>query len=401
MSSYKVKYSDFNPANIVFGKTDEANATGQDGKPIKYFRIPIQYNYEVTTSDGRKTFVKSGLYIEGPKETSRGPQSKVYPEKGNKVVHSIFTKYDLTNPEQFNFINRDDVNPGTIHKLCLKCCEEVFNRKGEVQVACRILDSMQDLLHYPVKWTLGNDGRPTGENPAAIWKLFRYGKDYTRETDFILPVNGGQKIAWDMISSSRIQHQPVFKVDNITIAGGRPSIKMEVASSVVYDIISSTGPSLQQDTIAEAAKDTYVTSKLLEKIKELESALATKTNVSDAAPQATEAAAPVVIPGIVAQAPVQTPQVSVQPAVTLPPAPQPTIISVAPVMAAPIIVETPQVSVPVIPAPEIAPVQIPVSIPAPAQEPVTLASVINSAPVMVPPVVLPPVIPGLVIPPLP
>jgi hypothetical protein len=388
MSAYKVKYSDFNPANIVFGKTDEANATGQDGKPIKYFRIPIQYNYEVTTSDGRKTFVKSGLYIEGPKENSRGPQSKVYPEKGNKVVHSIFTKYDLTNPEQYSFINRDDVNPGTIHKLCLKCCEEVFNRKGELQVSCRILDSMQDLLHYPVKWTLGNDGRPTGENPAAIWKLFRYGKDYTRETDFILPVNGGQKIAWDMISNSRIQHQPVIKVDNITIAGGRPSIKMEVASSVVFDIMSSTGPKLQEDTIAEAAKDTYVTAKLLDKIKELESALA-KGNVNDSTPESvTEAApAPVVIPGIVTQA-------------VAAPAPAPVMIPMPPAPA-PIVVETPVVVAPepvIIPAPVI----IPVAAPVPAPEPVTLASVINSGPVMIPPPVLPPVLPGgLVIPPLP
>lgn len=384
MSAYKVKYSDFNPANIVFGKTEEANATGQDGKPIKYFRIPIQYNYEVTTSDGRKTFVKSGLYIEGPKENSRGPQSKVYPEKGNKVVHSIFTKYDLTNPEQYAFINRDDVNPGTIHKLCLKSCEEVFNRKGELQVSCRILDSMQDLLHYPVKWTLGNDGRPTGENPAAIWKLFRYGKDYTRETDFILPVNGGQKIAWDMISNSRIQHQPVIKVDNITIAGGRPSIKMEVASSVVFDIMNSVGPKLQEDTIAEAAKDTYVTAKLLDKIKELENALS-KSNVSDTVSESVTGAtsAPVAIPGIV-----------IQPAV----APVPVVIPMPPAPAPIAYLPPTTVEIPLVVAAE--PVIIPVAAPAP--EPVTLASMINSGPVMIPPPMLPPVLPGgLVIPPLP
>jgi len=266
MATHKVKYSDFDPSRMIFGKTDEANATGQDGKPIKYFRIPIQYLYEVVSASGVKTNVKGPLYIEGPKETSRGPQTKIYTDKGNREVHSVFTKYELSNADHMAFIGRDDVNPGTIHKLCLKSCEEVFNRKGEVGVACRQLASMEDLLHYPVKWTLGNDGRPTGENPAAIWKLFRYGKDYTRETDFILPVNGGQKIAWDMISNSRIQHQPVIKVDNITIAGGRPSIKMEVASSVVFDIMNSTGPKLQEDTIAEASKDTYVTAKLLDKI---------------------------------------------------------------------------------------------------------------------------------------
>jgi len=372
MPTYKVKYSDFDPSRMIFGKTDEANATGQDGKPIKYFRIPIQYLYEVSTSDGRKQNVKSDLYIEGPKEMSRGPQSKTYAEKGNKVVHSIFTKYDLTNSEQHAFINRDNVNPGTIHKLCLKCCEEVFERGGDVGIGnCFSVENMLAMLHYPVKWTL-EKGRPVpGENPAAIWKLFRYGKDYVRETDFILPINGGQKVAWDMISGSRIEHQPVFKVDNITIAGGRPSIKIEVASSVVYDIISAGGPNLQEDTIAEAAKDSHVTSKLLDKIKELEAALATKTNVSETKEDTPVAPAsnpvPVVIPGIVPQAapaPVPAPIPVMEPV----PAPAP-----IPVVAPPMF-EIPQPPVAAAPAPE----------------PITLNSVINSAPV----INLPPALPG-------
>lgn len=370
MSTHKVKYSDFDPSRMIFGKTDEANATGQDGKPIKYFRIPIQYLYEVVSASGVKTNVKGPLYIEGPKETSRGPQTKIYADKGNREVHSVFTKYELSNSDHMAFIGRDDVNPGTIHKLALKCCEEVFNRKGEVGVACRQLASMEDLLHYPVKWTLGNDGRPTGENPAAIWKLFRYGKEgYVRETDFILPINGGQKVSWDMISASRIEHQPVFKVDNITIAGGRPSIKMEMASSVIYDIISSGGPNLQADTVAEASKDSFVTSKLLDKIKELEAALATKdtsvktteasVSIGATAPVAAPVVqAPIVIPGIVSQTPEPTP--------------------------VPIVV--PEVVAPVV-----------------APEPVTLSSIINSAP-SVPPPIIPvsiPTIGGLVIPPLP
>lgn len=377
MATHKVKYSDFDPSRMIFGKTDEANATGQDGKPIKYFRIPIQYLYEVISTTGAKTNVKGPLYIEGPKETSRGPQTKIYTDKGNKEVHSVFTKYDLSNADHMTFISRDDVNPGTIHKLCLKCCEEVFNRKGEVGVACRQLASMEDLLHYPVKWTLGSDGRPTGENPAAIWKLFRYGREgYTRETDFILPINGGQKVSWDMISASRIEHQPVFKVDNITIAGGRPSIKMEMASSVIFDIISGGGPNLQADTVAEVAKDSFVTSKLLDKIKELEAALATKDKPSGSSNTSSDnsvsigaVAAPVVIPGITVQTP------------------DPIPVAPAPVAVVPVSTPVPNIE----PTPTAAP------------EPVTLTSLISSAPAA--PV---PVIPvsltatgGLVIPPLP
>jgi hypothetical protein len=363
--SHKVKYSDFDPSRLIFGKTDEANATGQDGKPIKYFRIPIQYNYEMTTSDGRKTSVKGPLYIEGPKEMSRGPQTKVYAEKGNKEVHSVFTKYDLTNPEQYKFINRDEENPGTIHKLCLECCKEVFNRKGELGVACRQLASMEDLLFYPVKWTLGNDGRPTGENPAAIWKLFRYGTPPNiRETSFILPVNGGQKISWDMIKDSRIEHQAVFKIDNITIAGGRPTIKIEMASSVIHDIMASGGPNLQADTIAEASKDEYVTAKLLDKIRELEMALSTKGGISETpapvAVQNEKPLVPVVIPGIVTQEPI------VQAVV-----PQPQVQETVVQSIAPQVQETP-----------------------------TLSMFINSPPIALPSVTIPPPLPSVSIPPV-
>jgi hypothetical protein len=171
----------------------------------------------------------------------------------------------------------------------------------------------------------------------------------------------------------------VFKVDNITIAGGRPSIKIEVASSVVYDITGSAGPNLQEDTIAEAAKDSHVTAKLLEKIKELESALNTKATVSDVkdTPAAPVTETPLVIPGI-----------SVQPA-PVAPAPVPVAVPMPVEAPAPIPVVVPEVILPVAPAP--------VPIPVAAPEPITLANVINSAPV-IPPPVLPG---GLVIPPLP
>jgi hypothetical protein len=166
---------------------------------------------------------------------------------------------------------------------------------------------------------------------------------------------------------------------------------MEMASSVIYDIISGGGPSLQADTVAEVAKDSFVTSKLLDKIKELEAALATKdtssiptgastggVSIGNSAPVV---AAPVVIPGIM----VQTPE---------------------PVAMPPVIVAAP------VPAPSVEPVAIPavvVAVPEPvpavvAPEPVTLNSILNSAPAIPAPAPIPVVIPGvagLVIPPLP
>jgi hypothetical protein len=392
MPFYKVNYSDFNPSNLIFEDTKEDAAKDASGKEIKYYRINIQYNYEVTTTDGRKTVVKAPLYIEGPKQTSRGPKTTVYPEKNNKEIHSMFTKYDLIDTAQYAFVNRDSTDTGTIHKLCVRCCQEVFDRKAKLGVQCRTLDSMIDLLHYPVKWTFGDDGAPkAGVNPAAVWKLMRYkygaDKSMTRETDFILPVNGGQKIDWKMIENAEIDHQPLFKVDNITIAGARPSIKMEVTSSVVFDIREVGNQNYQEDTIAKYSADPSMTARAMEFLK--------KSNV---APVVTPASPPktapkpeehIVIPGIVSQVTedlasvvVSTPAPVEIPQVVLPVAPviAPTTIDVAPVAV-------PQVVLPMAPvAIEIAPA-IPVALPAVlsiapvAVEAPTLTSLINNAPV--------------------
>lgn len=298
MPGYKVNYKDFNPANIIPGKTESFEATGEDGKPIKYFRIPIMYNYEVKKADGSVGYARSELFIEGPRERSRGPATREFAQGGKmKTVHSIITRYDLNNDEHFKFINRDNAKPGTIHKLAMGCCQIVYDRGSEVGINdCPHPDMMMYKLHYPVKWKLEKGLPVPGENPAGLWKLFRYGKEpYIKETNFYLPIDGGKRIDWSMISNADIDHIPVFKVDNITIAGGRPSIKIELTSSVVYDIIASGSVNMQKDTIEDAAKDPALEARLREQIRQLEEALAASkvSKNESSAGAAIQASAPV------------------------------------------------------------------------------------------------------------
>ena len=279
MPGYKVNYKDFNPANIIPGKTESFEATGEDGKPIKYFRIPIMYNYEIKKADGNIGYARSELYIEGPREKSRGPATKEFGQGGKmKTVHSIITRYDLNNDEHYKFINRDNLKPGTIHKLAMGCCQIVYDRGSEVGINdCPHPDMMMYKLHYPVKWKLEKGLPVPGENPAGLWKLFRYGKEpYLKETNFYLPIDGGKRVDWSMISNAEIDHIPVFKVDNITIAGGRPSIKLELSSSVIYDIIASGSINMQKDTIEQASQDPAVEARLREQIRQLEEIVAKK-----------------------------------------------------------------------------------------------------------------------------
>jgi hypothetical protein len=308
MPGYKVNYKDFNPANIVAGKTESFEATGEDGKPIKYFRIPILYNYEIKKSDGSVGYARSELYIEGPRERSKGPATKEFTQGGRtKTIHSIITRYDLNNDNHYSFISRDAAKPGTIHKLAMGCCQIVYDRGSEVGINdCPHPDMMMYKLHYPVKWKLEKGLPIPGENPAGLWKLFRYGKEpYVKETSFFLPIDGGKKVDWSMIANAEIDHLPVFKVDNITIAGGRPSIKLELASSVIYDIITSGSVNMQKDTIDSASKDPVLEARLRDQIRQLEEALAA-TKVASAAPApaqpvpvaAPAPAIPIALPGL-------------------------------------------------------------------------------------------------------
>lgn len=286
MPIYKVNYKDFKSENIVFGKTEECNTSDASGKKIVYYRIPIMYKYEVKRNDGTTTYPTSNLYIEGPKEKSRGPTKKEFEKNGSmKEQYSILTKYDLGNEDHLAFVNRDPRNGkpfGTIHKLVMACAQLVYDRGKEVNINdCMDENEMlRNKFYYPMKWTLER-GLPTGENPAGIWKLFRYGKEgHVNETSFYLPIDGGKKVDWSMIEGTQIDHQPVFRVDNITIAGGKPTIKIELASSVIYDIASGGPQKIQEDTIKQATSaDPLLEARLREQIRQLEEALAS-TKVS-------------------------------------------------------------------------------------------------------------------------
>jgi hypothetical protein len=253
MPIYKVRYDNFKPENLKFADPEPCEANGPGGSKIVYFRIKFTYDYEIQRADGSMGTVNGPLYIEGPKENSRGPSSKQL-EKSGKMQEqwSIMTKYDLTNPEHFAFVNRDTRDgkqSGTIHKLVMACAENVFkNRKKVNQNDCEDTRDVFKKFHYPLLWEL-DGGVPTGKDPAGFWKLFRYtGKSGSvNETSFILPIDGGKKLDWSQLEGTQMEHMPVFKVENITIAGGKPTVKVELASSAVLTIKDRSAVNLLGD----------------------------------------------------------------------------------------------------------------------------------------------------------
>jgi hypothetical protein len=271
---HKVKFSEFDPARVIFGKIDEKTTTS-NGQQIKYYIIPIQYMYEVITPTGEKRDAKDNLYIEVPKIKSRGPQNKVYEDK-NRSVWSVYTRFDLSDPDQLAFVSTSKEAPGTMHKMALKCSEFVFNNKKDFNLKCSSMDSMIDLMHYPIRWP--DNDLTSSDNPGAVFKLMCYGKDPSnmRKATFTLPINGGKTIPWEAIMESNIIHEPLLKFDNITIASGRPSIKFELVSSVIHDILPAGGENMQKDTIENAAKNVN-TEALEARVRELEARLASAT----------------------------------------------------------------------------------------------------------------------------
>lgn len=346
--SLKVSYKDFKIENMIFGKEEESTTTDNAGNKIKYYRIPIQYNYDIVGDNGQIFKSRGELCIEGPEEISRGPQTSEFKNKNTgvveKTVHSILTQYDLSKQDHYDFVNRTD---GTIHKLYMKCVNYVFQNKGAVGITSRSEDGMMDLFYYPIKWKIDdktNEPVP-GVNPAGIWKLFRYGKaNYTKETAFYM-VGAGTKIPWEMISHNKIKHKPLFRVSNITIAGSRPTLKIDVLSSVVLDILPGEGPNKQQDVINSVSADSEIVAKLKETLRqkeaELEKTREQLSNVSlippsvenQEVPQLVIAPVqPLVVPGIVAQTPAA---VLPTPVAIAPPAPVPAPVSLESLVATP------------------------------------------------------------------
>lgn len=377
MSVNKVHFKDFDSTKIIFGKIDEKTIDA-GGVSVKYWEIPILYAYP----NG-----KGPLYIQGPKETSRGPKSmsfieKIKDELGNmvakpgakeKITHSVITKYDMTNPDHREFINYSRETPGTIHKICMSCAKFLLDHDNDIPVlkGCEDVKDMMQKLNRPVKWDIERGVLKEGENPGAIWKLFKYSKDsYTNETSFYLPIGEGQKVSWKMIENSKIEHTPLFRVNRITVAGSKFSVKMEMYSSVIKDILPLGGPNMQNDVIAEAAKDTEHVAKLLAIIEEQRAALESQNqtmsqitganvpSIGNAMAGAGGPTVPMVIPGVETH----TPPVQV--------ATQPATVPVMPLEVAPPALVLPSTSG--IATPEV---------------PMTINSVLSTAPVIQLPVV--------------
>jgi hypothetical protein len=385
MNRHKVSYLNFKPENVIFGKysAEKSKPDAKTGQVVTYYRIPIQYRYEVKKTDGSVVPAISDLFIEGPREKSRGPKEKMVDE--GKSVTSVYTQYDLTSDEHRKFVNYDDNYPGTIHALILAACKHILTIANDVNM--NKCDDERDVLkafHYPIKWTL-EKGRPAlGKNPGGVWKLFRYGKEpNVMETQFILPIDKGKKISWDLIRNTNIEHKPLYRVSSITIASERPSIKIDLFSSVVYDITPRGANDMQDDLIEEAAQDSGLTERLRQQLKLAEEA---SGHLADAVKPPSPVSSQIAQITAVMQ---NVSTVSQNTFVKETPIEQ---IVVPQIVPAPIPVPVVQPAVPVIvEAPVIQPVAPVVSTPAP----------VIMAPPTITPVIEAPIIPGLSLPILP
>ena len=356
MNRHKVSYLNFKPENVIFGKysAEKSKPDAKNGNVVTYYRIPVQYRYEVKKVDGSIVPAISDLFIEGPLEKSRGPKEKMVDE--GKFVTSVYTQYDLTNDEHRKFVNYDDNYPGTIHSLILAACKNILSIANDVGM--NKCDDERDVLkafHYPIKWTL-EKGRPAlGKNPGGVWKLFRYGKEpNVMETQFILPIDKGRKISWDLLRNTNIEHKPLYRINSITIASERPSIKIDLYSSVVYNITPRGANDMQDDLIEEAAQDSGLTERLRQQLKLAEEA---SGHLSDAvkppSPVASQMSQITAVMNTATSVVKETPvEQIVVPVIMAPaPAPAPQIVQTipAPVFVPPPIIEAPQIILP--PAP--------------------------------------------------
>lgn len=380
MNRHKVSYLNFKPENVIFGKysAEKSKPDAKTGSVVTYYRIPIQYRYEVKKADGSTVPAISDLFIEGPMEKSRGPKEKMVDE--GKSVTSVYTQYDLTNDEHRKFVNYDDNYPGTIHALILAACKNILSIANDVGM--NKCDDERDVLkafHYPIKWTL-EKGRPAlGKNPGGVWKLFRYGKEpNVMETQFILPIDKGRKISWDLLRNTNIEHKPLYRINSITIASERPSIKIDLYSSVVYNITPRGANDMQDDLIEEASQDSGLTERLRQQLRLAEEASghladAPKPSSNDTVSQIAQISAvmnntqttfvketpveQIVVPQIVqtipAPAPVITPAPQIIPVIPVETpvfTPAPVIMPAPQIMETPVAPVIPGLSLPILPA---------------------------------------------------
>lgn len=261
----KVNFKDFKPEHVVFDKPEEVKSKAAG---VVYYRIKVTYKYP----DGSM----GPLYIEGPMENSRGP---VNDPKDGKDNWNVFTKYDLSNEDQYSFVNRDDRDGkelGTMYKLLNASAKFVYDNRKECGLTnLKNLDACLDKFREIMMWTL-EDGYPKpGTNPAKYWNLTKYewqGKTIT--TNFTLPSldsKDGIVLDWSEIDGNKVQieHIPVIKIENITIASQIPSIKMSMYSSVVSKWNARSRENMQAGTMAKMLEDAAKAAEIAELKKQL------------------------------------------------------------------------------------------------------------------------------------
>jgi hypothetical protein len=293
MQAPKVNYRDFDPNDIV--KTPpqqkqsqpkpDPNNPNAPPAPITYFEIPLSYKYKIT-EDGNTKSVISDLYIEGPELfTPGGINTK---EMNGKQVHSIFTQFNLQDPETVAFIGNDLSSPGTMERLYRAVIDRLDEVKGSVGLG-RLQHKMmiEGVTTYPIHWPRdATTGQViVGKNPSKYFSLFSYGQGYSqRRTLFCAPIfeNGKPTILdWDMLRSVEMKYKPLFHFKKIYIGGGKASIQFEITSAVVTHIVKANTESNQTDTMEVMQRNDALTQSLRAQIAALNLAMDKKDGVSN------------------------------------------------------------------------------------------------------------------------
>ena len=287
MQAPKVSYRDFDPANLV--KTPpqqkqsqpkvDPNNPNAPPQPITYFEIPLSYRYTIKDKDGGEKSVIADLYIEGPELfTPGGINSK---DMNGKAVHSIFTQFDLQDPEILAFVGTEVERPGTMERLYRVVIDRLDEAKGAVGLG-RMQHKMmiEGVTTYPIHWPRDATTSQVivGKNPSKYFSLFSYGQGYSQKrTLFCAPITDTEGRAtildWEMLRGVEMKYRPLFHFKKIYIGGGKASIQFDITSAVVTHIVKANTESNQTDTIETLKRDDNLTKSLRDQIAALNLAL--------------------------------------------------------------------------------------------------------------------------------
>jgi hypothetical protein len=259
--------------------------------PITYYEIPISYKY-VIEKDGQNMEVIGDLYVEGPELFS--PSGINTKEMSGRPVHSIFTQFDLQNPEIQGFLSLDQTNPGMMHRLYLAVLQRLEECKGAVGLGrMQNANMLEAVTTYPIHWP--RDATTSqiivGKNPSKYFSLFSYGSGYgLRRSLFCAPLDDEQGkpqvLSWDLLRGVEMRFKPLFHFKKVYVGGGKASIQFDISSAVVTHIIKANTESNQTDTIAALKSNDSLTNNLREQIAALNKQLEqSKIEEKDKKPQ--------------------------------------------------------------------------------------------------------------------